>query len=172
MGDVGAPEGRRQGALDWSLQLRRGATGALPGDGAHYVAAAALFGDFRGSAGSAIAVLPGARNRRDRVFADEVRIAGRQDDAGAGGGATGGRFPPPRPGLPGTAVDAESGAGRIDEANWRAPWAFGGRSRHRVGTAPSGGDGRHRGDAKRGAGGWGGGGAGIPVNGGRDRSDR
>src|ERR1019366_8304305 len=107
------------------------------------------------------AVLPGARNRRDRVFADEVRIAGRQDDAGAGGGATGGRFPPPRPVLPGTAVDTESGAGRIDEANRRAPRALGGRSRDRVDAAASGGDGRHRRHAQRGAGGWGGGGAGI-----------
>src|ERR1035441_10099954 len=162
MGDVGAAEGRRQGALDWRLQLRRGATGALPGDGAHYVAAATLFGGVPGGAGRATAVLPGARNRRDRVFADEVGLVGRQDDAGAGGGPAGRRFPPPRPVLPGTAVDAEPGAGGVDEADRRTPRAFGGRNGHRVGTAASGGDGRHRRHAKRGAGGWRGGGAGIP----------
>src|ERR1035437_3963784 len=107
MGDAGAAEGRRQGPLDWRLQLQRGATGAVPRDRAHHVAPTALFGGLAGGGGGAIALLPGARNRRDRLFADEIRVADRYHDARTGGGPAGRRFPPPRARLPGTATHAQ-----------------------------------------------------------------
>ena len=96
-GDAGAAEGGRQGALDRRLELQRGADGALPRDRARHVAAAAVFGGFAG--GGEREILPYCQqhgHRRDRVFADEIGPAHRQDDQGAGGGSPAGRFPATR----------------------------------------------------------------------------
>ena len=85
-------------------KMTRERVAALPED--DFRASPAVFGGFAGGGADAPAVLPGARNRRDRVFADEVGAADGQDDAGTGGGTAGRRFPATGAGIPGTATDA------------------------------------------------------------------
>src|SRR5450432_2679478 len=135
LGDAGEVEGRGQGAVDRPLEFQRAADGAVPQDRAHYIAAAAVFGDFAGSGRVNSAVLPTARRGGDFVLADEVRAVDRQDDKRAGSEYAGGRFQAARAGLPGTAAYTQSGTGGGHENHWSAARAGGGRSGDRVGAA-------------------------------------
>ena len=76
----------------------------VPQDRAGHFAAAALFGHLAGDRARDAAVLPGARHRRDRLFAHEIGPAYRHDDQGTRGRLSAGRFPAPRAGVSGAAA--------------------------------------------------------------------
>ena len=85
--------------------------------------------------------------RRNRLFADEVRLAHRRDDARARSRDAGGRLSPAHAELQGAAPFEEPGTGRAARDHRPPARTYGGRSGDRVDATESGGDGRHRGDA-------------------------
>ena len=112
-GDHGQAERGRQGALDRRLEFQRRRRWSAAAPIAPVTSLQPPYSAISpGGGGRDPALLPAARHRRDRLFAHEIGPAHRQDDQGARGRFSAGRFPRPRAGLPGAATLAQPGAGR------------------------------------------------------------